>query len=102
MLTWLWDLQRAGGSREGTDGFRLEELTQLGLGRSTGIQGKRRSTGQILTEEEVLMLVVVRQVLQLLLAILQDREEKAQAWITTLTSKTRFSAILLYLLPGEF
>lgn len=48
------------------------------------------------------MLVVVRQVLQLLLAVLQDTEEKAQAWIMTLTCKRRFSAILLYLLTGVF
>lgn len=58
--------------------------------------------GQILTEEEVLVLVVVRQVLQLLLAILRDTEEKAQARIMTLACKRRFSAILLYLSTGEF
>lgn len=77
-------------------------VNTAGVGNWVGIQGKRRSAEQVLTEEEVLVLVVVRQVLQLLLAILQHREEKAQAWVTTLTSKTRFSATLLYLLPGEF
>lgn len=62
--------------------------------RSSGIQGKRKSAGQILTEEEVLVLVVVGQVLQLLLAILQDTE-KAQAWVMILTCKRRFPAISL-------
>lgn len=56
---------------------------------------------QILTEEEVLMLVVVRQVLQLLLAILQDTDKKAQSQTMTPTCKRRFPAMLLCCLESS-
>jgi len=48
---------------------------------------------QILTEEEVLMLVVVRQVLQLLLAVLWDKDEKAQSWTIAPMCKRGLPAI---------
>lgn len=51
-------------------------LTQWGLERTSGIPGKGKRREWILTEEEVLVLVVVRQVLQLLLAILQDTKKQ--------------------------
>lgn len=43
---------------------------------TSGIPGKGKRGGWILTEEEVFVLVVVRQVLQLLLAILQDTKRQ--------------------------